>query len=97
MEKTSFELSPTLLKKINEKRHGLTHERLIELCVNSWLERESGAPQKPPAKSYVAREEFEEFRRGSDNLLRSFLSFFLVYWLEFGRDASETQMMRKPA
>lgn len=96
MEKTSFELPPALVKKINENRHGLTHEELIELCVNSWLERESGAPQKPCAESYVAREKFEDFKRGSENLLRSFLNFALVYWLDFGRDTSETQLKKSP-
>ncbi len=95
MEMTSFELPPALLTRINENRRGLTHEELVELCVNSWLEGKSGAPQESCAESYVTREQFEEFKRGSENLLRSFLSFLLVYCLEFGPDTSETQMKRK--
>ena len=86
MPEEAVELSPTLLRKIDENRRGLTREEFIELCVDTWLKRERANGEKPSESPYVTREEFQEFERGIKNLLRSFLDFFLLYWMELGEE-----------
>lgn len=93
MPEEAVELSPTLLRKIDENRRGLTREEFIELCVDTWLKRERANGEKPSESPYVTREEFQEFERGIKNLLRSFLNFFLLYWMELSRE--ETPRTRR--
>ncbi len=92
-EEAKLELSPTVLKKIDENRSVLTRAEFIEVCVQESLKHQEAAPEGGDSELYLTREEFEEFKRGVRNLLHSSLNFFLLYWMELAPETSEEDAM----
>ena len=90
-EETRLELPRDLLRKIDGNRGNLTYEEFIEVCVSAWLGREKPPLGDASAELYITREEFEEFKTGIRNLLRSSFKFLLLYWMELYPETSEEQ------
>lgn len=92
-ENSWLRLPPILLKTIEKNRGNLTHEEFIQVCVEAWLACHKALPEKPSTEFYVMRDEFEEFKTGIRDLLRSSLSFLMHYWMELSPQMSETKML----
>lgn len=72
-------ISDDLLSKIDKSRGSLNREDFVGLCIETFLEREAGAPAEA---NFVTREDFEEFERNIKELERSFIEFLISYGLE---------------
>ncbi len=101
--KAMLVLEQKLVDKIDENRGDLNRADFIEFCIDNCLreteheEVERRGPDiaeetfatKPKGTAiYATREEFQEFKRGITNLLRTFLDFFITFGLELGTSKS---------
>ncbi len=88
-------LGQRLVEKIDENRGDLGRAEFIEFCIDSCLESEEPereeryteqefAPRQKEAPVYATREDFREFKRSMQDLLRAFLDFFITFGLELG-------------
>ncbi len=96
-------LEQKLVEKIDEGRGDLSRADFIEFCIDNLLKGTEGeevggkepgiaeetlATKPKGAAAYATREEFQEFKRGITNLLRTFLDFFITFGLELGTSKS---------
>ncbi len=95
-------LDRNLVEKIDENRGDVSRAEFIEFCIDSSLdarelEREEKlaterkfAPTRKEVSGYVTGEEFQEFRHGINDLLKSFLNFFITFDLELGTSKTKS-------
>lgn len=88
-EKAELPLSSSLLMRIEENRGNLTREEFLEVCVGASLGRRKAIQERPCLEPHITREEFEEFKSGVRNLLRSSFNFFMLYWIELCPETRE--------
>lgn len=77
-----IEMSPELLRKIDQSRGGLNREEFIGVCLDAFLPRGGdGAGEE----RYATIKEFQEFQHKVEKLERSFIEFLITYGLELGK------------
>ncbi len=99
MAREMLVLEQRLVEKIDENRGDVSRAEFIDFCIDKCLEavepkefeREERRTTKPrfvarqkEATAYATKEEFQEFKHGISNLIRTFLEFFITVGLELG-------------
>jgi hypothetical protein len=111
-EKYMLILGRDVVEKIDRNRDDLTREEFIDFCINACMNREEPAPVKKneeyarpepeiraaekDAVAYATKKEFQEFKTGIADILRTFLEFFLTFGLELGKgkDANDIDYLK---
>ncbi len=83
-EKRMLIVDADVARKIEENRGDMSYSEFISFLIDSNLKADV-----PAGNDCVSKEEFQQFRHGMKDLLRSFLEFFLSYGLELGKQPPE--------
>jgi len=70
-------------RKIDENRGDMSRSEFLSFIIENQFKEDNGS------KSYVQKEEFNQFANGMKELLRNFLEFFLSYGLELGKEPQD--------
>lgn len=90
--RTSFELSESLVKKIDASRGALTREEFVSLCISNLVQEE-----KVPVEGehYITREEFEYYERRLADILLSFLEMLPSWEIDAWNKRKEYEKLKQ--
>ena len=68
-----------VVKQVDDNRGEMNRSEFVNFLIQSQLK------EYYARRDYIDRDEFHQFARGTKELLRNFLEFFLCYGLELGK------------
>ena len=78
-DKRMLIIDADIARRIEENRGDMNYSEFLKFLIDSQFKEETGN------KNYVAKEEFNQFAEGMQDLMSNFLEFFLSYGLELGK------------
>jgi hypothetical protein len=83
VEKRMMIVDVEVVRKVDENRGEMNRSEFIDFLIKGFPKKDPGTP------NYITKEDFEEFRQGTRELLRNFLEFFISYGLELGKQPQD--------
>ncbi len=82
-DKRMLIIDAEVTRKIDENRGDMNCSDFIDFLIDGCLKEDS------EKQNYITKEEFSQFQRGTRELLRNFLEFFISYGLELGKQPTD--------
>jgi hypothetical protein len=83
VEKRMMIVDAEVVRKVDENRGEMNRSDFIDFLIKAFPKKD------PEIPNYITKEDFEEFRQGTRELLRNFLEFFISYRLELGKQPQD--------
>lgn len=90
--RTSFELSESLVRKIDASRGALTREEFVSLCISNLVQEEK---VRVEGERYITKEEFERYKRRLADILLSFLEMLPSWEIDAWNKRKEYEKLKQ--
>lgn len=90
--RTSFELSESLVRKIDASCGALTREEFVSLCISNLVQEEKVPVER---EHYITREEFERYERRLADILLSFLEMLPSWEIDAWNKRKEYEKLKQ--